>query len=352
MPQEISISAKRLRTFGYAVFRRVGVGPSIYKSVVDALVETSLRGVDSHGVRLLPHYVHAVMVGRIKKDASFSFCQTSPSTGIVDADHGFGIAAGVFAMDHAIGLARDSGMGGVAVKQSSHFGAAATYGLRAAKKNMIGMAFTDVDSLVFPYGGKQTYFGTNPICFTAPMEGEEPFCLDMATTLVPLNKILAYRAAGRILEPGWAADAQGNPTSDPQKAVSPIPIGAHKGYGLAMMVAILSSLLVGAPFGNAIPSMFPLNGKRRNLGHFFLAINIAAFRPVKQFKKDIKVMAQQLRAIPPVDPMNHVMVLGDPEKKMFSIRSKKGIPVPKHDIHAFTTLGSELGFDAQRILFS
>jgi len=348
MSQDILVSAMDLRNFGYAALRSVGVASSMYRPVIDGLVETSLRGVDSHGVRLIPHYARAVLVGRIKKNARFSFRKTAPSTGVVDADHGFGIAAGLFAMDHAMKLAKSSGIGGVAVKHSSHFGAAAIYGLRAARKNMIGMAFTDVDSLVFPYGGKKTYFGTNPICFTAPMEGEDPFCLDIATTLVPLNKILAYRAAGKTLSTGWAADAEGHPTTDPEKAVAPIAIGEHKGYGLAMMVAIFSSLLVGAPFGNAINSMFPLNSKRRNLGHFFLAINIAKFRPVIQFKKDLRRMAHALRSIRPMDPQKPVMVLGDPEKKQFSVRSKNGIPVPKHDTQAFIQLAQEFNLDAKR----
>ncbi len=347
---DVFISALRLKKFGYTALRRAGVGSDMYRPVVDALIETSLRGVDSHGVRLIPHYTRAVLVRRINKDAHFSFRQTAPSTGIVDADDGFGIAAGVFAMDHAIHLARATGVGVITVKHSSHFGAAAIFGLRAARKNMIGLSCTDVDSLVFPYGGKHTYFGTNPICFTAPMEGEGPFCLDMATTVVPLNKILAYRGANKSLESGWAADAEGNPTTDPHKAVSPIPIGGYKGYGLAMMVAILSSLLVGAPFGNAISSMFPLDNKRRNLGHCFLAINIAKFRSIAQFKKDMRTMARQLRSIPAIDPNVPVVVPGDPEKKTFAVRSKEGIPIPTHDIEAFMELSKALGLDAQRIL--
>lgn len=341
-----SISSKRLQKFGYEALRRVGVKVSMYTPVVDGLVETSLRGVDSHGIRLIPHYARAVSIGRINRSATFSFRKTSPSTGIVDADAGFGIAAGVCAMDHAIFLARQSGVGAVAVKDSSHFGAAAIFGLRAARKNMIGMAFTDVDALTFPYGGnQQKFFGTNPICFTAPMAGEDPFCLDMATTRVALNKILSYRSQGKQLEPGWGADEEGRPTTDPYKAVAPVPIGDYKGYGLAMMVAVLSSVLVGVPFGRDIPSMFPLDKKQRNLGHFFLAIDIKRFRAVAAFKRDLRRMADVLRATPSIDPANPVIVPGDQEKKFFAERSRHGIPVPIHDLEAFRTLGRELGVD-------
>lgn len=343
---DILISHRKIAAFGQALFHAVEVPLWHSRPVVDGLVETSLRGVDSHGVRLIPHYVHAVMVGRIKKTPRFSFQQASPSTGVLDADHGFGIAAGITAMDHAIELAKKSGIGGVVVKRSNHFGAAAIFGLKAARKSMIGMAFTDVDSLVFPYGGKKTYFGTNPICFTAPMEGEEPLCLDMATSRVPLNKILAYRAAKNPLEPGWGADESGNPTTDPEKAVSPIPVGDYKGYGLAMMVAIFSSLLAGMPFGRRIHAMYPLNGQRRNLGHFFLVIDIGRFRPISSFKKDLAQMANELRSIPPTKRGMSVMVPGDPEKKQYATRLRNGVPVPSHDVEAFRGVARELNIDS------
>jgi len=343
---EVLVFPDTVRSFGYSALRRVGVSANMYKPVIDGLVETSLRGVDSHGIRLIPHYVRAVLTGRINKDAKFSFWKKAPSVGLVDADAGFGIAAGVYAMDQAIKLANSSGVGAVSVRNSSHFGAAAIFGLRAAKKNMIGMVFTDVDSLSYPFGGVKTFFGTNPICFTAPMGREGPFCLDMATTRVAFNKILAYRSLGKPLDVGWGADENGIPTTDATKAVSPIPIGDYKGYGLAMMVAIFSSLLAGVPYGPDIPAMFPLDGRRRNLGHFFLAIDIKRFRPISQFKRDLQNMSNMLRLITPVDPAQPVIVSGDLEKKQFSIRRKYGIPVPKHDIDEILFLAKEINIDS------
>lgn len=338
-----TFSHKRLREFGYAMFRKIHVSERLYTVVVDELVETSLRGVDSHGVRLIPHYVEAAIVGRINKKPKFSFKKTAPSTGIFDADHGYGIAAGVRAMDKAIDLAKKVGIGGVVVKNSSHFGAAAIYGLCAAKKDMIGMAFTDVDALVFPHGGKQTYFGTNPICFCAPMAGEEPFCLDMATSRVPFNKIRAYAAQKKMLEAGWAFDKEGNPTTDPERAVSPAPMGDYKGYGLAAVVSIFSSLLSGMPFGPHIHHMFPLDGKKRFLGHFFLALDIAAFTPVQVFKASMRRVAEELRRVTPRNATFPVMVPGDPEKRCYRERIKQGIPVADSDALIFKELSRELG---------
>lgn len=347
---DVSIPHKKITAFGRALFHAVSVASWHSEPVVDGLVETSLSGVDSHGIRLLPHYVRAVMVGRINKRPRFKYKKNSPSVGILDADHGFGIAAGVIAMDHAIDLAKTTGVGAISVRYSSHFGAAAIFALRAARKNMIGIAFTDVDSLVFPYGGKKTYFGTNPICFAAPMEGEEPWCLDMATSRIPLNKILAYRAAKKSLETGWGADKSGNPTTDPEKAVSPLSIGDYKGYGLAMMVAILSSLLAGMPFGQQITPMYPLDGRRRNLGHFFMAMNISSFRSIKGFKRDLSQMVRELRSITPRDAGSPVIVPRDPEKAKYILRLKNGIPVPMNDLESYRQLAIELGIDSSHYL--
>ncbi len=336
------IAEKYLRNFGYIAMNRVGVPKHIYKIVIDGLIETSLRGVDSHGVRLIPHYVKAVLSGRINKKPHFFFEKTAPSTGIFDANNGFGIAAGVEAMDKAIMIARETGIGAVSTINSSHFGAAAIFGLRAGRNDMIGIVFTDVDSLVNPYGGKKTYFGTNPICFTAPISGEDPFCLDMATSRVSLNKIIAYREAEKPLESGWAVDFEGKPTNDPKLATSLLPIGEYKGYGLSAMISILSSLLTGMPFGPHINPMYPLNDKQRKLGHFFLALDISKFQPVDVFKKRMKEMVDELRNIPPIDKNQPVIVAGDPEKINYGLRSKKGIPLLLHDIATFNSLANEL----------
>jgi len=346
----VLIDAKHVTAFGYEVFARLGVPKGVYQPVIDGLVETSLRGVDSHGIRLIPHYCYAVENGRITKDPRFSFRKTAAGTGILDADHGFGIAAGVAAMDYAVHLAKAAGIGMVTVKNSTHFAAAAIFGLQAARAGMIGLVGTDVDSLVFPHGGKETYFGTNPICFTAPVAGEDPFCVDMASSRVPLNKILAYRQAGKTLEAGWALDANGKPTTDPSTAVSPTPMGEYKGYSLAAMISVLSSVLVGMPFGPAIHPMYPLDGKRRELGHFFIALDISKFRPVSVFKKDMKRMVTELRVVPPADPKVPVLAPGDPEKEQYRLRSKKGIPVSAHDLDAFRTLVNHLHMDGKKYL--
>lgn len=316
--------------------------PEISSSVTSGLIETSLRGVDSHGVRLFPTYIKDMEFGRTNANPNFKFKQTASSTGILDADHTFGIAAGTKAMKHAIELARDSGIGAVACINSNHFAAAAIYGLAAARENMIGIVVTQAESMVVPHGGKKPFLGTNPICFCAPMEGESPFCLDMATSIVPRNKVLSYKEKGKMLEAGWAADANGKPTLDPNNFASLFPIGTYKGFGLGLMVEILCSTLTGMEFGPNVPPFITETDKRkRNLGHFFIAIDISKFQDVNTFKKRLKAMATSLRNSEPVDPSSPVLVAGDPEKKIYAERIKSGIPLTKTDMEKFRALAEK-----------
>lgn len=294
------------------------------------LVATSLRGVDSHGIRLVPHYVQAIQIGRIENKSRFSFVSTGLSTGVLDARHRHGIIAGQEGMKHAIKKAKKSGVGVVAVKNSTHFGAAAIYSLLAAEENMIGLSFTNTDSLVVPFGGRDAFLGTNPLCFAAPCAGEDPFCLDMATSTVAWNKIIEYRGFCKKLEKNWAIDKTGAITINPHKAIALLPLGGYKGYGLGLVVEILCSILSGMPFGPLINPMYPLNKKRRYIGHFFIAIDIKRFIHIDQFKKRLQLIVSSLRRVKTVAGISSVLVAGDKEKENFSERLKKGIPISQN----------------------
>lgn len=349
--KDILISHESLQTFCYVLFSKIGIPKRIYSPVVDGLIHTSLRGVDSHGVRLIPHYVRAAILGRINKNAQFSFKKTSSATGVLNADHGYGIAAGITAMKKAIQLAGKSGMGAIAVKNSSHFGTAAIYSLLAASQNMIGVSFTHTDALVLPFGGKKPFLGTNPLCFAAPCEGEEPFCFDMATSQIPWNKVLVHRAQKKKLKPDWAADANGNPCEDPKEAMALLPAAGYKGYGLALMIEILCSVLTGMSYGPHIRQMYPLDPKKRYLGHFFIAIDIAKFQEVQSFKRRLKNLMDELRSQPTVLGVDRVRIPGDPEKEIYKIRKKIGIPISEHDFSDLRALAIEVGLKQKKFNF-
>lgn len=304
-----------------------GVDPAAVEHVCRALLSTSLRGTDSHGINLYPHYCRVVDSGRINKMPRFSLRGDRPAALVLDADHGFGHHAGRAAMDEAVARARIHGIAAVAVANSSHFAAAAYYALAAAEQGLIGLSFTNADALVKAAGGTRPYFGTNPICLAAPMAGEGPFCLDMATSQVSWNKILNRRRTGQPLEPGWAFDGDGAPTADAQAARSLAPSGDYKGFGLGMMVEMLCGLLADGPVATELLAMYQDLPARRSISHFFMAIDIAGFVDPARFAERLAGMAAAIRAMPALDPAQPVQVPGDPEKRSHAHRLGAGIPM-------------------------
>lgn len=329
------VQAQELRRAFSQVLAALDVNKTVTHHVVEGLVQTSLRGVDSHGIRLFPHYAKVVKAGRVNGHPKYQFHKGGQSVGRLDADHTYGHAAGAEAMKYVLDMARQTGCGAVAVFNSSHFGAAAYCGLMAAEKDMIGISLTHADALMLTTGGIRAFFGTNPICVTAPVEGEGPFCHDMATTTITWNKVKMHREKNLPLDHGLAADKRGESTTDPHTAESVMPIGGYKGFGLGMVVDILCGLLSGMPFGREITSMYltPLDQKRY-LGQFYLALDISKFQDVKVFKSRLKKYMDEIRCEPAKDPANPVLVPGDLEKMAFIKRSKEGIPLSSYEYEA------------------
>lgn len=325
------VPSNELQELALKHLQNAGVRKEIAEHPSRGLVWTSLRGIDSHGIRLLPHYLAGVKGGRINPDPAMTFEQTASATGLVDADHTFGHAAGIKAMGHAIDLAREAGMGAVGVKNSSHCGAMSWFAHEAARKDMIGLAFTHATPRVKSPGSTRPFFGNNPVCLVAPMQGEDPFCFDAATTSITFNAVKAAAAGGETLSPGLVADRDGHMTTDPSAAEQLMPIGDYKGFGLSMMVDILCALLTGMPGGNQVSKMFGESmSLKRRLGHFFCVINISSFQDPENFKTRLKQMADDVRAEPALDANKPVMVPGDPEKRAWQVRINQGIPVPGH----------------------
>lgn len=340
----VLVPAQEIKRAFDEVLAAVKVDPIVSRHVVDGLLQTSLRGVDSHGIRLFPHYVKVVKAGRVNGYPKYTFHKGGNSVGRLDADHTYGHAAGAEAMKHVLDMARQTGCGAVAVFNSSHFGAAAYCGLMAAEHDMIGISLTHADALMLSTGGLRAFFGTNPICVTAPVEDEGPFCLDMATTTITWNKVKMHRERNAPLAPGLAADGRGESTTDPHIAESLFPIGGYKGFGLGMVVDILCGLLSGMPFGREITSMYltPLDQKRY-LGQFYMALDISKFQDTKLFKSRLKNYMEEIRKEPAKDPAKPVMVPGDPEKKACLQRSREGIPLFASEYEAIAATCAQHG---------
>ncbi len=330
------ISYKNMVSLCQCSLEKAGIKKNHAFITSEAICSASLRGTDSHGVRLLPHYIQAIKARRIDPKADFKFNKISASTESLDAKHGIAHAAVAEAMDHAIKLAEKSGVGFVSVKNSNHCGAMAYYSLRASKKDMIGLASTNATAKLQTFNSTKPFFGLNPLCFTAPMNGEEPFCYDGSPSVMSNNKVKLIIEQGGKLPSGVAADKNGKETTDPKLAKMLKPIGGeiagYKGYGLSMIVDILCSLLSGMPNATNITKMYEQDGgnisDKRYLGQFVGALRIDAFTDLNNFKKRLKQSADEVRNLPKEkNAKNDVMIPGDPEKKEKRKRMNKGIPI-------------------------
>ena len=297
------------------------------ESVSKGLTETSLRGVDSHGIRLLPHYLNALINGRINGKPRFKKVTTYPSFFGLDADNGFGHAAGFKSIEIGIDLANKFGISAISVFNSSHPGGMASYALEAARNNFCCFAFTHADSLIQSFSSKDTFFGTNPICFAAPRANEEPFCIDMAPTYAPWNKILDYKEKGLSLEEDIAINKEGLPTTNPNEARALLPIAGYKGYALAAMVEVLCATLSGMNFGPNIPSMYGSSIKEpRKLGQLYILMKPDINISLENFMFNLHNMSEEVRKQNPQKETS-VLVPNDPQIIESKKRLKNGIPV-------------------------
>ena len=303
-------------------------------SAAEILAWADLHGIDSHGISLIPGYDARRVQKRVNIDAVPRVVRETPVSALVDGGGGFGHVTGRLAMEIAIGKARAAGVGISAVRNSLHFGACGFYAKMAADAGLVGMVTTSASGVqVAPTRGAQARFGTDPIAFAAPGDDGEPFLLDMATTTVAAGRIRNKANEGLPTPPGWVLTKDGLPSIDPEETSrggfmtslgGSEEGGSYKGYGLAVMVNILSACLSGASLVTD-----PMHTKRQimNIGHFFMAVDPGMFRDPVEFRADVAALCDSLRATKAVDPARPVLVAGDPERANAKRRMQEGIPV-------------------------
>jgi ureidoglycolate dehydrogenase (NAD+) len=327
----------QLESWSAGLLRHVGFDSDSAVSAAEGLVQASLRGVDSHGIQLLPNYVECGKAGRLNLAPDFKFEKTGASMGVLDADHSLGFPAGNAAMDACEKMAEETGMGAVSVRNSSHGGMLAYYTVPKARKGYVAFATTNTTPRMIPPRAKQPFFGTNPFCYAFPLSGEEPLCYDAATTQITGNKVKLYRKLGLPLAEGLAADAEGEPTTDADRAELLYPFGGYKGLGIAMLVDILCGALAGMPNGDQVSQMYGNDqSEKRRLGQFYLMIRIDGFQPLKQFTENLQEEVNRMRAIPSLDG-EPIILPGDPEKQAVAERGRDGIPLQESVLQALNT---------------
>src|SRR4030081_3175225 len=297
------VKADRLTRIGTALLRGAGASPDEAEAVAVGCVNANLAGHDSHGVIAIPTDNNRIKVGHIVPRAKWTIVQETPTTTVIDGHWGFGFHVNAKAMALTIEKAKTANVAACTVYRQSHVGRLAAYPLMAIQEGMIGIAPADSGrspKIVAPFGGREARLGTNPISIAVSADLDAPFYLDMATSAVAAGKIALAVSRGEEIPTGWIVDSAGRPTTDPRqyrKGGALLPLGGSEGYkgsGLAAMVEVLCGLLTGLGFGVESTG-------RHNDGCFMAAINDAAFRPLKDVKKEVADSARYLKETPPSD---------------------------------------------------
>ncbi len=310
------------------VLQSLNIDKKTSESCARSLSQASLQGIDSHGIRLLPHYVESILEGRIFVKSDIKVNSVTPCIAKINGNHNFAYGSGMTAINKAIEMAEVYGVGIVSLYNSNHMGTLSHYALEVANKDMIGVVMTSTTPKMSTPNGKKAFFGTNPLCITAPMLSEEPFCFDAATTSFTGNKVKFFKNNNKLLPLGVAKDKNGKDTTDATLAYYLTGIGEYKGFGLAMAIDIFSSFLANMPFADEVSSMYdnPLSQKRY-LGHFFMALNIKPFTDVSVFKENLQNLSDKIRNSTKVDDSMPIYVPGDKEKQTKKQRLISGVPI-------------------------
>jgi LDH2 family malate/lactate/ureidoglycolate dehydrogenase len=337
------VPSKKIHDQLVTVFRAWGMSDAHAETTAQMMVETDLRGVDSHGISMLPTYDSEFRAGRLNMKPVFKTVRENVATALVDADASLGHPVSVHAMNMAVDKCLQSGVAVVTVVNSHHFGAAGCYSRIAADRGVIGMVTSATRGVTMvPTFGAEPVLGTNPLAFAAPAKRNQPFQLDMATTTVAAGKVKVYKLNHKPLPSGWVVDADGKTVTDETAAfrhvfeqkeggITPLggtrDAGSHKGYGLGLMVHILAGTLAGASF-SPIRNKTQKPSDPHNIGHFFMAIDPRAFRNDGEFEEDLDQVIDVLHATKRADPAQPVLVAGDPEMLTRAERLEQGVPVP------------------------
>ncbi|MGE5572675.1 MAG: Ldh family oxidoreductase [Bacteroidota bacterium] len=340
------LDAERAKQICRDMLRAAGVPRQDAELIADTLVFAELRGVSSHGLVRLGSYIRRVKLGLMNPTASPCVVQKGASTALVDGCNGFGQVVTMRAMNLAIEMAGATGAAVVGVRNSNHFGAAAYYVMAAVKVGMIGVVLSNAAPAMAPWGGAVAMMGTNPLAIGIPAGEEPPVVLDMATSAVARGKIRLAAKKGERIPEGWALNSKGEPTTDPQEALAGtlLPASGPKGYGLALVIDVLSGILTGSGFSRMVRSLDDMSGPVR-AGHLVATINVQAFTNLPSFKAEVDAFIREVKDCPKAAGVDRIYLPGEIEFEAASRLSERGITVSDGVAADLKALGAELGVD-------
>jgi LDH2 family malate/lactate/ureidoglycolate dehydrogenase len=318
-----------LRSFCEEVFVSLGIPREDAEVAADSLVRANLEGTDSHGISRLAIYARRIWEGRISARPKIDV-KRAGSVLRVDGGNGLGQVASYHALRAAFPVVSKTGIVGVAVRNTNHFGTAAYYCQMACREGIALIAMTNSPPGIAPWGGKKAYFGTNPIAFGFPTRQEPPVIVDMSSSVVARGKIILAAAEGREIPEGWAIDEEGIETTDATAALrgAVLPLGGAKGYALAMAGEIMAGVLSGAAFGPHVNNLYKDYNPPANVGHSFIVLDIARWMPLDDYYVRMDQFLNEVKSVPRAKEIEEIYYPGERRYLTHLQRAKEGVALP------------------------
>ena len=337
--QEITVQADQLREFAFTLYKKAGISQEHAKIMTDLQVETDLRGVHSHGTRMMPWYIGSILKGDMNPTPEIKVVQEGAGFVVIDGDNGLGHPACVLAMKTAIEKAKSTGIAAAGVRNAGHFGAAACYSMMAVNENLIGFSTTNTGgaSVVAP-GGAQSVVANNAMSYALPAGNERPIVLDMACGASSWGKVKTLSMYGKPIPPDWLLTADGEPTTDPAEGRLLQPAAGPRGYGLALTMGTFAGPLIGGLLachkGGGEPSE-----------HFFIAINVASFTDYDAYVAEMEKGVQTIHASRTAKGVDQVYLPGEIEWRNKEKWIKSGIPLHVGHLKDLASIAEKLGVE-------
>ncbi len=334
----------QLTEFCIQAFNQLGMSTEDARIAADSLVRADLEGNESHGISRLPIYAKRILEGRISANPNIAF---EPYGSILKVDGGNGLGQVVCyrAVQKAITMVQESGITGVFVRNSNHFGTAAYFCQQACKENIAIIAMTNSPPGIPPFGGKRAFFGTNPIAFGFPIHNKPSIIIDMSSSVVARGKIMMANKLGESIPVGWAIDENGEDTTDPAAALcgAVLPLGGAKGYALALAIEIMCGVLSGAAYGPHVNNLYKDGDLAANVGHSFILLDISKWMSLEHYSDIIEEFVREIKDVPTTFGTDKIYYPGERRHAKYAARSVSGVAVSKEVADELKRLGEDLG---------
>lgn len=341
-----TIKLDDLKEFCFQVLLKEGMNEDDARITAEVLSETDGYGTHSHGTKNLHNYIRKMRTGGMDINGAYEIVIDGPSYTLIDANSAIGMVPAYKAMEMAVKKAKNNGIACAVVKNASHFGAAGYYANMAAKENLIGLVFSNVDANMTIPGAKGKVMGNNPLAYGVPAGKYPPIFLDIAMSSVASLKVVQARKDGKSIPDNWITDAEGLPTTDPSRYPEKgamQPMSAHKGYGLALLVEILTGVLSGGGVMNEVPSWLFSMEEKNNVSHMFIVIDVSKFMGPDLFNDRIENMIEYLHSTPKAKGTERIYYPGEIEWERYNSCLKNGLALPKDLEESLAGLQEESG---------